>query len=171
MPYTYIVGGASSGKSRFALQIFEGRTDVSFIATGVRTDEEMASRIDAHRKERPGTWETIEEPTRLLEAAQRAMRDNGALVIDCLTMWVANLCFMEQLNPEDIIEQAYRTASYLHKLDREIVVVTNEIGMGVIPATGESREFRRIAGEVNRIFADASDAAYLVVSGIGMRIK
>jgi adenosylcobinamide kinase/adenosylcobinamide-phosphate guanylyltransferase len=171
MPYTYIVGGASSGKSRYAMGIFEGRKDVSFIATGVRTDDEMANRIDAHRSERPRTWETIEEPTRLIDAARRANRDRDALIIDCLTMWVSNLCFMDQMSMEDILSLAEKTASFLAELDSEIVVVTNEIGMGIIPAEEESREFRRTAGEVNRIFADRSNAAYLVVSGIGMRLK
>jgi adenosyl cobinamide kinase/adenosyl cobinamide phosphate guanylyltransferase len=171
VPFTLITGGASSGKSAFALQLFHGRRDVSFIATGIKTDPEMERRIDAHRRERPREWETIEEPLDIIDAAGKMNPRNGFLIIDCLTFWVSNLLLSKHCNSEQIIERAVDTARYLKELDRTALVITNELGMGIIPASRETRDYRKIAGEVNQRFARESKEAYFVVSGIGMRLK
>jgi adenosyl cobinamide kinase/adenosyl cobinamide phosphate guanylyltransferase len=168
MPYTYISGGASSGKSRYAIErIADG--EVTFIATGVETDEEMAVRIEQHKASRPPDWITIEEPVDLIRAVRTSK--TNMLIIDCITFWVANLIYRERLHNEDINRKAHAVASFLAETDREITVVTNELGMGLIPEHNESRSYRKIAGEVNQIFARHAKDAYFVVSGIPIRIK
>jgi adenosyl cobinamide kinase/adenosyl cobinamide phosphate guanylyltransferase len=171
MAYTYVTGGASSGKSRFSLELLKPMKDVVFIATGVKTDDEMAGRIAEHRKERPAVWRTIEEPLDLISALERINEPCSGLIVDCLTMWISNLCYMERCESRRIIERAKTVSDLLERLDKRIVVVSNELGMGIIPATEESREYRSLAGEVNQIFAHASSEAYLVVSGIGIKLK
>lgn len=171
MAYTFVTGGASSGKSKFALQFLSSRKDVTFIATGVKTDAEMELRIAAHRRERPMAWETIEEPLDIISAVGHMDERHSGLIIDCLTMWVSNLLYMDQCDGSEIIERAEDLASHLEYLDKKIVVVSNELGMGIIPASEESREYRRLAGEVNQIFAHSSIEAYLVVSSIGVKIR
>jgi adenosylcobinamide kinase/adenosylcobinamide-phosphate guanylyltransferase len=166
-----ITGGASSGKSAFALRLFHGRKDVSFIATGVRTDTEMEGRIEAHRRERPNEWETIEEPLDILGAAAKMNPLHKGLIIDCLTFWVSNLLYFGKCNPEQIIDRARETAHYLKDIGKTTLIITNELGMGIIPESRETRNYRKIAGEVNQCFAARSTEAYFVVSGLGMRLK
>ncbi len=171
MPYTFITGGASSGKSSFALSLLKGRDDINFIATGVASDHEMEKRIIAHKKQRPKTWETIEEPTDIIGAVRKMNPKNSGIIVDCLTFWVSNHLHSKNTNQSIIIESAEKIARYLQNLDKTILVVTNEIGMGIIPISEETRLYRKIAGEVNQIFARMSQEAYMVVSGIGIRLR
>jgi adenosylcobinamide kinase/adenosylcobinamide-phosphate guanylyltransferase len=171
MAYTFITGGASSGKSGYALELLRNRDDVTFVATGVRTDKEMEIRIEEHRRQRPETWETIEEALDLVSAVENMNEQNDGLIVDCLTMWVSNLIYMGCLGHEEILERAERLASHLKLLDKTVLVVSNELGMGLIPADEESRQYRRLAGEVNQVFARSSDEAYFVIDGMGLKIK
>lgn len=171
MSYTLITGGASSGKSEFALKMLEGREDVSFIATGVNTDPEMEKKIQEHQKKRPQSWETIEEPLDLISAIKKINPKNGALIIDCLTFWVSNLLYYSRTKSERIIEIAEETACLLKHQNKKSLVVTNEVGMGIVPHSEDVRFFRKIAGEVNQIFAREAEHVYLVISGIGMKLK
>ncbi len=169
MSYTYITGGASSGKSGYALKRFIGRRDVTYIATGIETDEEMAGRIELHRAARPSEWKTIEEPIDIIRAVRNSK--SGALIIDCLSFWVSSLFCSEKLGHDDIVAKAGTAAEFFEKIDREIIVVTNELGMSLIPEHRESRAYRKTAGEVNQIFAKYAKDAYFVISGIPVKIK
>jgi len=171
VPYIYVTGGASSGKSSYALKYLQNRKNVTFIATGIATDPEMLGRINAHREQRPDCWETIEEPTNLIAAVKNASPENRGIIIDCLTFWTANLIFHRKMKRDEILEYAASTAEFLRSADRSALVITNELGMGIVPASQESRRFRKIAGEVNQIFAEKSEAAYLIVSGIPLKLK
>jgi adenosylcobinamide kinase/adenosylcobinamide-phosphate guanylyltransferase len=171
VPYIYVTGGASSGKSDYAVNYFRNRKDVTFIATGIATDPEMLERINAHRDRRPHDWETIDEPTDLIAAVKNASFKTGGILIDCLTFWTANLIFQRDMKEEDILKYAASTAEFLRSAGRPSLVITNELGMGIVPASQESRKFRKIAGEVNQIFAEKSEEAYLIVSGIPLRLK
>ena len=171
MGYTFITGGASSGKSDFAIRLFSGRDDVTFIATGVAVDVEMKRRIEAHRAQRPAHWETIEEPVDLVSALEKASSSRGGVIIDCLTMWISNLRHLEACSPRTIVERAREVVSIIARPEKKVVVVSNELGMSIIPASEETREFRSTAGEVNQVFARESDAAYLVVCGLGVKLK
>ncbi len=171
MSYIFISGGASSGKSDFALKYLKGRSDVTFIATGVSTDSEMEMRIRRHKNQRPSAWTTIEEPVDLIKAFGNIKNRRAAIILDCLTFWVSNLIYSKKLERDKILELAEKTAHYLVTIEKTALVVTNELGMGIIPENEEVRNYRKIAGEVNRIFARMSDEAYFIISGIGVKIK
>jgi adenosylcobinamide kinase/adenosylcobinamide-phosphate guanylyltransferase len=171
MPYTFITGGASSGKSSFALNLFKGRKCVTFIATARVTDPEMAERIKLHRRQRPASWNTIEEPVDLIGVVTSKGSGIGGLIIDCLTFWVSNLIFEGQLDRPSILDLAEKTAQALKNHEFDALVVSNEIGMGIVPADSESRSYRRIAGEVNQIFTAHCKEAFFVLSGIPVRLK
>jgi adenosylcobinamide kinase/adenosylcobinamide-phosphate guanylyltransferase len=171
VPYTYITGGASSGKSDFALELYKDRSDVTFIATGIASDPEMAKKILSHKMQRPSCWDTIEEPVDLIGAVRRVKKEHGAVILDCLTFWVSNLIHHNKLKSDQIFKLAEETSTFLNSSDLNALVVTNELGMGIIPGSADLRLYRNIAGKVNRIYADRSESAYFVVSGIGHKIK
>ena len=151
--------------------MFRVRGDVTFIATGVVSDPEMEQKIRLHKMQRPSSWDTIEEPVDLIKAVHGVKKESKAVILDCLTFWVSNLIHDRNLARDKIIELAGETAGFLNTSEKEILVVTNELGMGIIPGSREVREYRNTAGKVNRIFAAMCCRAYFVVSGIGMKIK
>lgn len=169
MPYTFVTGGSSSGKSAFVLDLFRGREQVTFIATGRATDPEMARRIREHRRERPGSWRTVEEPLDLASALESC--GTGGIIIDDLTFWVTNQLYMAGASEEEVLRLAARTASALRGFPGRAAVVTNEVGQGLVPDSPEGRRFRKLSGEVNRIFAREAGDAFLVVSGLPLRLK
>jgi adenosyl cobinamide kinase/adenosyl cobinamide phosphate guanylyltransferase len=137
---------------------------VSFIATAEALDSEFAERIARHRAERPEHWETIEEPVELERALARTA-DGTVVVVDCLTLWVSNL-FGRGLEDEDeIVARATRFAASAHERRSRVVVVSNEVGSGIVPADALSRRYRDVLGRVNATFATHADEAYLVVAG------
>ena len=164
MSLLLLTGGARSGKSRLAAGIAaEGGGPVTVIATGEARDDEMAERIRMHRARRPQSWATIEEPVDL-EAALRAVPDEALAVVDCLTLWVSNL--VEKGLRDDEIEARARSAARLAAArGGDTVVVTNEVGSGIVPANALARRFRDLLGNVNSIWAEHSDRSALVVAG------
>jgi adenosyl cobinamide kinase/adenosyl cobinamide phosphate guanylyltransferase len=163
-----LLGGARSGKSRLAVRLAsEGDAPVVFLATGEPGDREMAARIARHRLERPGGWTTIEEPRVLREVVASAPPD-ATLVIDCLSFWVANV--LESRTVEQIEAEAADAAALAAARGRTIAV-TNEVGLGVVPATPLGRAFRDVLGRVNAVWAEAAEEAYLVVAGRVLPLK
>lgn len=164
MGMTFLTGGARSGKSSLALNLARssGRP-VTFIATAEARDDEMSERIAAHRAERPEDWSVIEEPIDLLPALELA--DVGSLVvIDCLTLWVANV--MEGgWGADDVKETSTKAAALAAGRRSGIIVVTNEVGSGIVPMSKLARDYQDLLGAVNSIWAAASENAYLVVAG------
>jgi adenosylcobinamide kinase / adenosylcobinamide-phosphate guanylyltransferase len=159
-----LVGGARAGKSALAGELagrWEGQ--VAYVATAEAGDVEMRSRIERHRAERPAEWTTVEEPLRLREAL--AGLDDGALaVVDCLTLWVANL--LERGDSEEgILQEAGAVAAAAHSRPAPVVVITNEVGLGIVPATPSGRTYRDLLGRVNSTFVGHADRAALVVAG------
>jgi adenosyl cobinamide kinase/adenosyl cobinamide phosphate guanylyltransferase len=158
-----LIGGARSGKSRLAVDLAarSGR-DVVFLATGEASDEEMAARIALHRTERPEAWRTVEEPRALVQALAEVAPE-ATLVVDCLSLWVANLL---ETTPEPEIaaesEEAARLAAARPGLT---VVVTNEVGLGLVPMHPVGRAYRDALGRVNAVWSAAADEAYFVVAG------
>jgi adenosyl cobinamide kinase/adenosyl cobinamide phosphate guanylyltransferase len=168
MSLVLVVGGARSGKSDFALRLAAGRrSPVVFIATGQGRDPEMAQRIARHRRERPESWETIEEPLHLLEAIGEAGSD-GCVVIDCLTLWTANA--LEELEPAAVEAQAAEAADAASSRRGLTIAVTNEVGLGLVPDTPLGRCYRDVLGRVNAIWAEASDRALLLVAGRALEL-
>jgi adenosylcobinamide kinase / adenosylcobinamide-phosphate guanylyltransferase len=168
-----VTGGTRSGKSAFAASVAEstGAWPV-YIATALAADQEMAERIAKHRRERGSNWTTVEEPLNITRTLAAMTRGENAVVIDCLTLWLTNIMMQEEDEFElaaDIMSR--ELANKLRNLGGTVVVVTNEIGMGVVPADAATRRFRDVAGSVNRLFAQTADEVHFMVSGIPMKLK
>jgi adenosyl cobinamide kinase/adenosyl cobinamide phosphate guanylyltransferase len=165
MPLTFLVGGARSGKSGLAVRLAsEWEGPVVVLATAeVRDDGELAARITRHRLERPASWRTVEEPLDLVGELGR-VPERAFLLIDCLTLWAANA--LEAGWDDEAIERAAADAAALAAARRSpTVVVSNEVGMGIVPATSLGRSFRDLQGRVNTVFAAHADRACFVVAG------
>jgi adenosyl cobinamide kinase/adenosyl cobinamide phosphate guanylyltransferase len=159
------VGGARSGKSRLALQrANEMAAPVVFIATGEAGDDEMADRIERHRTERPGGWRTVEEPLELAAALDR-LPDDTTAVVDCLSLWVANLADVDDVEARSTA--AVRVAAGRRGLT---IAVTNEVGLGIVPDNALARSYRDTLGRVNAEWAALADEAYFVVAGRPLRL-
>ncbi|HTW99669.1 MAG TPA: bifunctional adenosylcobinamide kinase/adenosylcobinamide-phosphate guanylyltransferase [Acidimicrobiales bacterium] len=159
-----LLGGARSGKSSLALRIAGAtETPVTFLATGEALDEEMAMRIAAHRAERPATWSTVEVPIEL-EAALSAPGEADTLIVDCLTLWVSNL-LGSGAGDEDVLRRAERAALIAADRSGHTIVVSNEVGWGIVPDNPLARRFRDILGRVNATFVRAAERSFLVVAG------
>jgi adenosyl cobinamide kinase/adenosyl cobinamide phosphate guanylyltransferase len=163
MTLTLLIGGARSGKSQLALRLAaEQSSPVVFVATAQAGDAEMAERIAVHRSERPGAWQTIEEPLLLRDTIAEVGR-TACLVVDCLTLWTANA--LEALGADQVEAQATAAARVAAARAGLTVVVTNEVGLGIVPDNALARSYRDLLGRVNMIWAEAADEAYLLVAG------
>jgi adenosylcobinamide kinase/adenosylcobinamide-phosphate guanylyltransferase len=164
MPLTLLLGGARSGKSAAAQRVAEGAgLPVTLIATAEALDDEMAERIRRHREARPSSWRTIEEPLDLLRAIER-VEPRETAVIDCLTLWVSNLLGKGATDPE-IIADAERVADAARERPGRAIVVTNEVGLGIVPFEPETRRYRDLLGGVNTILSAAAERAGFLVAG------
>jgi adenosylcobinamide kinase/adenosylcobinamide-phosphate guanylyltransferase len=163
MALTVLLGGARSGKSRVAIELAAAsEAPVTFVATGEARDEEMAERIDDHRAERPAGWVTVEEPL-ALETALREAEPHHTVVVDCLTLWIANL--LERNDAASVLDAARNAASAAAVRTALTIAISNEVGLGIVPATPLGREYRDLLGSVNRVWVDASAEAVFVVAG------
>ncbi len=165
MAYSFLLGGARSGKSSLGVRMAQDwdsqlQVGVSFVATAEAFDDEMEDRIGRHQRERPTTWSTLEFPRDLAEGVKR--QPNGILLIDCLSLWVSNL-LLDGVN--DIEERADAVVAVLQQRRDPSVVVSNEVGMGIVPENALARRYRDVLGRVNAKFASGADEAYLVVAG------
>jgi len=166
-----ILGGARSGKSRFAVNLakkYGGK--VSFIATCLPKDLEMNSRIRIHKKARPSHWQTFEEPEDLPLLLKRIGAKSKVIIIDCLTLWVSNLLLkgFSENNIEGKINEILRSLS---KIKAKFIVVSNEVGLGIVPKNKLARNFRDIAGKINQIVAGKSDNIFFMVAGIPLKME
>jgi adenosyl cobinamide kinase/adenosyl cobinamide phosphate guanylyltransferase len=161
---TVLLGGARSGKSRLALELAGASgAPVTFVATGEPRDDEMAGRIERHRAERPADWTTVEEPYAIDQALAR-IDPEVTVVLDCLTLWAANA--LERAGaPELVLEAAARAASVAAGRAGLTVAISNEVGLGIVPANELGRAYRDLLGEINRIWVDASADAHFVIAG------
>jgi adenosyl cobinamide kinase/adenosyl cobinamide phosphate guanylyltransferase len=164
MALLVLLGGARSGKSRLAVKLaLETASPVTIIVTGEGRDDEMTARIAAHRAERPPGWEAVEEP-HALEQAVAAVPFDRVLLVDCLSLWVANA--LERGDDGDTIEAAAAASARLAAQRSKLtIVVSNEVGLGLVPPTPLGRMYRDLLGSVNSTFVDASHEAALVVAG------
>ena len=187
-----ILGGARSGKSAFAerLAASSGRT-VTYIATATAGDDEMRTRIAHHRASRPREWHTIEEPLDLAGAVRQAYRLADVLLLDCVTLWLGNMLSQEpgqRENDDKSIEELRITSNLFDEAclkqveallavvqsaepNKTLIVVTNEVGLGVVPAYPLGRVYRDTLGYVNQRLAQAADRVYLMVAGMAVDIK
>jgi adenosylcobinamide kinase / adenosylcobinamide-phosphate guanylyltransferase len=167
---TLVLGGARSGKSRFALDAQAPDARIIFIATAEPTDAEMRERIDRHRAERPSHWRTLEEPYDLVPRLREACAGADAVIVDCLTVWAANL--MVRGDPDDhILKQADELSALLALRPADVTLVSNEVGLGVHPSSEDGRHFRDLLGAVNQRIARAADRVVLMVAGVPLAVK
>jgi adenosylcobinamide kinase/adenosylcobinamide-phosphate guanylyltransferase len=168
----FVTGGARSGKSDFSARLAEADDGKKvYLATATPGDPEMAERIARHKAARGDGWVTIEEPVKLVEAVS-GIEPGAALVLDCVTLWLTNLLMTcEDGFEECACAMGRELVAALKDISGTAVVVSNEIGLGVVPDNALGRKFRDVAGRVNRIIAEAADEAYLVVSGMPVKIK
>ena len=163
MSLTLLLGGARSGKSSFAVEMGRPRSGpVTYIATAPPIDDDMVDRIEHHRLERPTTWTTVEEETELETAVGGIAA--GMVIIDCLTLWTSNLMERGE-SDEQISTRAAATALLCANRTEPVVVISNEVGLGVHPETPLGRRYRDVLGRVNQIFARVADPALLMVAG------
>ena len=164
---TLLLGGARSGKSRRALTLAESiARSRTFIATADAFDDEMASRIARHRADRGEGWKTVEAPIELPEALQRTLAPGHVVVVDCLTLWLSNLLH-EGLSTDAEVPRLLEALS----LPGELIVVSNEIGLGLVPETPLSRRFRDKHGWLNQAVAEASDRVEFIAAGLPLTLK
>ena len=172
---TLVTGGARAGKSRYALTLLGADQQVTYIATAEALDDDMRSRIARHRAERPAAWGTVEAPIGLAAAVLNAPKGDS-LIIDCLTLWVSNL-LLRARGPARLGEPWYPAREVSELLEalrtraRPVVVVTNEVGLGVVPPTPLGRAYRDALGHVNQRVAAAAGQVSFVVAGIPLMVK
>ncbi|HAM38421.1 MAG: bifunctional adenosylcobinamide kinase/adenosylcobinamide-phosphate guanylyltransferase [Elusimicrobia bacterium RIFOXYC2_FULL_34_12] len=166
----FISGGVRSGKSAFALELAQKSKDVVFIATaGRKEDKEMNKRIEVHQKSRPTHWKTIEETEDIIKHL-KALEKADCVIVDCITFLVSNWMF-KKLNEEKIIENMQNIIKKLRKVRGKIIMVSNEVGMGVVPPYKLGRDFRDVIGRVNQLIVKNSNEFYFFISGIKWRLK
>ncbi len=168
---TFILGGARSGKSRFAIERAKGiGKKVAFIATCKPSDKEMKGRISIHKKARPSHWQTFEEPQEVSSLLKKMDQEFEVIIIDCLTLFVSNI-LLEGFKQKDIKKSCEDMLSALKNLNARAIIVSNEVGLGIVPDNKLAREFRDIAGRVNQIVAEEANEVFFMASGLALKIK
>lgn len=186
---TLVTGGARSGKSRFAeLLAAQPGLPVTYLATAQILDEEMAVRVEKHRLSRPAHWSLIEEPYEpALALSSLEAQEKSVILLDCITLWLSNLVlkfwpadpdsqdpptkqFREDMEA-NILAKVRDLAKAAKKLEAPVILVSNEVGQGIVPEHSISRFYRDLAGKSNQILANEAEEVYLVVAGYPLEIK
>ncbi|EXE89458.1 adenosylcobinamide kinase /adenosylcobinamide-phosphate guanylyltransferase [Acinetobacter pittii] len=165
-----ILGGARSGKSRLAEQTaMDRQLAVTYVATAQALDFEMQSRITHHQNQRPSHWSLVEEPLYLANALQKINRPNQIILVDCLTLWLTNLLLLEDQNVQQF--ECEQLLKVLPTLQSEIILVSNETGLGVVPLGEISRRFVDEAGRLHQALGQIADKVVFCVAGFPMILK
>lgn len=165
-----VLGGASSGKSEAALRLAGSRGPRAFLATGQGLDEEMAARIARHQASRPSDWDTAEVPIEVDAWLAAGGSRYRTILFDCVTLWLSNLVGRGE-GEAKILARAETLLQAMRATSARVVIVSNELGLGLVPAEPTARAFRDLAGRVNQRIAAAADEVHLVVSGLSLRLK
>ncbi len=171
---TLVTGGVRARKSDYAQQLASGGRRVLFVATAEAHDEEMRERIEAHRLARPGNWDTLEEPVDLTEALAPVLDLYDTILLDCLTLWVSNLLLRDNdisAARTTILPEARRLLETYRRGNASWILVSNEVGLGVVPPSELGRIYADELGRVNQLLAAEADEVYLMVAGLPVPIK
>lgn len=167
-----VTGGARSGKSRFAEGLALSHPPMrGYLATAEPGDAEMVERIARHQGRRGGEWSTLEEPLLVEEAVRANDGRFGVILLDCVTLWMSNLLFRCEGGSAEALSRVESFAGAFKSLKTPLVIVTNEVGMGIVPEHPLARAFRDLAGEANELIAAAADEVYVCFSGLPLKLK
>lgn len=166
-PVTLVLGGARSGKSRYAEALMRGAGGGIYLATAEALDEEMIERIARHRAQRDAAWLTVEEPLELASALERHARGNRPVLVDCLTLWLSNLMGAGRV----IGTETDRLLAALSALAAPVILVSNEVGLGIVPDNALARAFRDEAGRLNQAVAARADRVVFLAAGLPLVLK
>ncbi|KQV81791.1 bifunctional adenosylcobinamide kinase/adenosylcobinamide-phosphate guanylyltransferase [Rhizobium sp. Root1220] len=165
---TLILGGARSGKSRFAENLVTtSGLDCHYIATGRAWDDEMRDRIDQHKADRGDRWTTHEEPLDLVGCLAANDGESRAILVDCLTLWITNLMMDEC----DMAAEFAALAAYMPRAKARLVIVSNEVGLGIVPENRMARDFRDHAGRLHQMIAAEVADVYFIAAGLPLKMK
>ena len=170
----FVLGGARSGKSAFAERLAAQGGRVLYVATAEALDDDMRRRIDAHRSQRPAHWATLEEPLDLPAVLPAALEGYDTCLLDCITLWTGNLLLKHEEDPDaerKIVESAGDLMRVYEQSGATWIVVSNEVGLGVVPPTALGSRYRDALGRVNQLLAARADRVYLLVAGLAMELK
>ncbi|MEW6663610.1 MAG: bifunctional adenosylcobinamide kinase/adenosylcobinamide-phosphate guanylyltransferase [Thermodesulfobacteriota bacterium] len=169
---TLVTGGTRSGKSAFAMDLaLSGYSSRTFIATGVALDREMEDRIAMHRKERGERFRTLEEPIELARVLSHLPKDGGVALVDCLAVWLGNLYHHTSGEEAKVRVRVEELLVALNAAPCDLILVTSEVGWGIVPENPLARSFRDMAGYLNRKVAEKAGRVYLVCMGIPLTLK
>jgi len=167
----FVTGGCRSGKSQFALDYANRHFHKKlYLATCEALDEEMAKRIEDHRKRRGPDWRTVEEPIRVAEAIRQLGNNVEVILLDCITLWLSNL-LMRQKSGHEIMSEVSKLIDTVTQDQTSFIVVSNEVGMGIVPGEPLGRRFRDLSGMANQKIAEVADRVVFMVSGIPIFLK
>lgn len=167
----FILGGARSGKSSYAMNLAKSTGKrIVFIATCIPTDSEMKQRVRLHKKSRPATWKLVEEAVDIDSALRKAKTGCDAILIDCMGLFISNLMAVES-SDKKIEEKARQVIEQIKKSASGVIVVSNEVGMGIVPDNPLARRFRDLLGRVNQMIAKEADKVITMYAGIATIIK
>jgi len=168
---TFVIGGARSGKSSFVLnEVSEMKGSKAYIATAEALDDEMKYRIQQHKDDRGQGWSNYEEPVNVAELISKIKDKYEIVVLDCLTLWLSNVMNKPD-KPEDSINLFIQTLKNLDDTGLSLYIVSNDVGMGIVPENPLAREFRDLTGFLNQKVAEVADEVYMVTAGIPIKIK
>jgi len=171
---TFVIGGCRSGKSRYALDLAAKLSERQkiFIATCLPQDEEMRQRVARHRKDRGKTWITLEVPINLPKALTQNGSRGDVILVDCLTIWTSNLLTLKpKISEEEVIESVDNLTRALQTMRCPVILVSNEVGTGIVPENRLARQFRDIMGMANQRVAECAHGVIWMVAGIPVKIK
>ncbi|HNV87608.1 MAG TPA: bifunctional adenosylcobinamide kinase/adenosylcobinamide-phosphate guanylyltransferase [Methylotenera sp.] len=171
---TLVLGGARSGKSSYAEKLAtESGLPVTYIATAQVFDDEFKTRVQHHKDRRPASWTLVEEPHRLAQTLTRLAKANHCLIVDCLTVWLAQWICDDCSPPRDSSWQLEREAflTLLPTLTETIILVSNEVGMGIVPLGEINRQFQDEQGRLNQAVAEIANSAVFIAAGLPLKLK
>ncbi|MFN4196983.1 MAG: bifunctional adenosylcobinamide kinase/adenosylcobinamide-phosphate guanylyltransferase [Caldimicrobium sp.] len=170
----FVLGGAKSGKTKWALNYAQSLKDIKkyyYIATALPMDNEMKEKIIRHKEERGEPWQTIEEPLYLAQKIRDIKETSSVILIDCLTLWCSNLLYYSK-NVKNFLDELLIEIENFKEDERSyLIFVSNEVGMGIVPDNRLGREFRELLGWINQEIAKSSDEVYFILAGLALKLK